>query len=599
MNSMTPDRGRLFGRHNWPILITGGLVVLLLALRSGDIFAGTLPDNDDMMRMQQVRDLMAGQNWFNVDQSRFLTPEGGQMHWSRLPDLFLSAVIFVTRPFIGQAHAESLAAVMWPMGLLTVLLASLTLVMRRLNIGTAGQIAGLVFFSLSAAVYNFWPGRIDHHNLVVVLTVIGLAATLSPRSSARSAIIAAACITAMLSVAVESLPYVGALILSFGLIWIVRGHRESSRLAVFGIALSGFAAVFYLLDAPGIGMRRAVCDAYGTSHLAGLVGGGVILAALGALGGGLDNWLKRLIAGAVSGIVILALVVWVNPACLGDPYASVSEQVKLAWLSAVGEARSLPTVWASEPARIVWQFGFIAAGLVACAIMMATATEGRRVACAILGLMVVLSALATVWQIRGVTFSHVFAAIAGGWLFGVLFERWWAQRGAGPVLMLALGALLVSPTSWRMLSTPFEKPSITSADGRGYGVTCRDPEAYIAIRDHEIMDIFTPIDLGTSVLLRTPHRIFAGPYHRNVQGIDLVTDVFMGSPDTARAKIEAMGADHVLYCRGLIETVRYAKLRPEGFAAQLEAGQIPAWLTPVDAQTETDGVARLYKVATE
>lgn len=584
---------------NWPVLAVSAFIILMLALRAGDIFAGTMPDNDDMMRLQQVRDLMAGQNWFNVDQTRLITPEGGQMHWSRLPDIFLSTIIFITRPLLGQANAEALAATLWPLTLLGVALASIAMILRRIGAGLAGQIAGLVFFTLSAAIYNFWPGRIDHHNLVVTLTLVGLAAAMSPRMSLRSGIVAAICIGAMLSVAIESLPYAGGLILTFGLYWIVRGHQEASRLVVFGLTLSGMAALFYLLDAPGLGMRRAVCDAYGSSHFAGLVGGGLVLAGLGSFGGGLETWWQRLVAGALSGLAILGLIVLVNPACLGDPYANVSEQVRLAWLSAVGEARTLPRVWADEPARVVWQFGFILAALGGLVVMLVQAPQGGRMARTALAIMMVLSGLATVWQIRGVTFSHVFAALVAGWVVGVLFDRWRARRGVGPVLALAAGALLVSPTSWKSLSGQFERAEPQATDGRGYGEVCRDPAAYVALDSAPRKAIFSPIDLGTSILLRTPHSIFAAPYHRNVQGIDLVTDVFMGPTNTARAKMLAMGADHMVYCRGLVETTRYGDLRPDGFAAALNRDEIPDWLEPVDSLSETDGTVRLYRIKSD
>lgn len=583
-------------KHNWPVLAVSAFVIVMLAMRAGDIFAGVMPDNDDMMRLQQVRDLLSGQAWFNVDQSRLLTPEGGEMHWSRLPDIFLSAIIIITRPLLGQANAEALAATLWPLCLLAVALASLATILRRIGAGTAGQVAGLVFFTLSAAIYNFWPGRIDHHNLVVTLSLVGLASVLSVTISLRSGILAAACIAAMLSVAIESLPYAGGLILIFGLFWIVRGHQEASRLVVFGLTLSGAAALFYLLDAPGLGARRVACDAYGSSHFAGLVGGGLVLAMLGSFGGHLDQWWQRLVAGALSGLIILGLIVLVNPACLGDPYANVSEQVKLAWLSAVGEARSLPRVWSDEPARVVWQFGFLAATCAALVHMLVRAPEGERMARVALGVLVLLSTLATVWQIRGVTFSHVFAAIVAGWAFGTLFDWWQAQRGTGPVLALVVGALLLSPTSWKSASSLFERPKPQAMDGRGYGEVCRDPSAYSELASDETKAIFSPIDLGTSILLRSPHRIFAAPYHRNVQGIDLVTDVFMGPADTARGKMLAMGADHMVYCQGLIETSRYGELRPDGFAAQLERGEIPKWLEPVDELSETDGVVRLYKI---
>lgn len=585
-----------FGQGKWLLRLVGGAILTMLAFRTADIFAGAMPDNDDMLRLQQVRDLMAGQNWFDVDQARFLTPEGGEMHWSRLPDIFIAAIIYIARPFIGQSSAEALAASLWPLILLAWTMAASVCVMRHLKLNLAGQIAGLVFIGTSGAIYSFWPGRIDHHGFVVALCLTAFAAALSPRLSAKSGIAAAICVAAMVTIALEGLPYAGSLILIFGGMWIVRGHRDGVRLTFFGLFLAIFAATFYTLDAPGWGPERSVCDAYGTSHFAALTVGGLLLMLLGIFGGALESWRSRLAASVIAGALTLAVFVWVQPACLGDPYAGVSDQVRVAWLSAVGEARSLPRLWADEPARAIWQVGFVVSGFGAAFVMMLRAPEGQRVNRGALLLLMTVSALATVWQIRGVTFSHVFAAIAAGWAFGAAFANWQEQRGTGPVLMLAAVALAIAPMTWSVVSKPYERPSQFARSDKAYGELCLDPKSYAQLNAFGSMRVFTPIDLGMSVLSRTEHDVFAGPYHRNVKGIEQVTGIFMGPSLAAQDKLLAMGADHVLYCQGLNETARYGALAADSFAAELEAGELPGWLIAVDGKTKTDGVVRLYRI---
>ncbi|MEM9226318.1 MAG: hypothetical protein AAGA24_07350, partial [Pseudomonadota bacterium] len=207
-----------------------------------------------------------------------------------------------------------------------------------------------------------------------------------------------------------------------------------------------------------------------------------------------------------------------------------------------------------------------------------------------------LSLAATVWQVRGVTFSHLFAAMACGGVVGLLAQHWWDKRGAGPALALCLAAFLGSPIGWKQIAAPLPTTTSATAGDKAYKVLCTEPAAYQGLDQFEGLNVFTPIDLGMPVLSRSEHNVFAGPYHRNVQGIDRVTDVFMGPPDTARAKMLAIGADHVLYCQGLNETARYARLRPDGFAAQMESGAVPNWLAPIDGLAETDGVVRLYEI---
>ncbi|MEM1004613.1 MAG: hypothetical protein AAGK26_04490, partial [Pseudomonadota bacterium] len=91
---------------------------------------------------------------------------------SRLPDIFIAGLILLTRPFLGQAGAESFALVVYPLILFGIALATVRVISERLGAGLPGQAIAMILFGLSSAAYNFWPGRIDHHNLVVLFTLI-------------------------------------------------------------------------------------------------------------------------------------------------------------------------------------------------------------------------------------------------------------------------------------------------------------------------------------------------------------------------------------------------------------------------------------------
>jgi len=173
----------------WPLLT--GLVLLVAAFSKASLAReGWMIDADDFFRLQQVRDLIGGQDWFDVSQSRFDTPEGGAMHWSRLPDLPLAGLILLLSPFVGPEAAEQFAVFWWPMVLLAVALSLVATLLSRLKAGQVGIIAGLVIFATGGAAFQFWPGRIDHHALSLVLGLGALTALLSPRRSVRSAVAA-------------------------------------------------------------------------------------------------------------------------------------------------------------------------------------------------------------------------------------------------------------------------------------------------------------------------------------------------------------------------------------------------------------------------
>ncbi len=50
-------------------------------------------DNDNLMRLAEVRDLLSGQGWFDLHQYRMGVEGGTVMHWSRLVDAPLAAII--------------------------------------------------------------------------------------------------------------------------------------------------------------------------------------------------------------------------------------------------------------------------------------------------------------------------------------------------------------------------------------------------------------------------------------------------------------------------------------------------------------------------
>ena len=92
----------------WALCAVPALVALHMA-------GGAIPlSTDDAMRLVQVRDLMAGQGWFDPVQAR-LGPEGTEMHWSRLVDLPIAALIWLAAPFVGVPGAERAASVLWPL----------------------------------------------------------------------------------------------------------------------------------------------------------------------------------------------------------------------------------------------------------------------------------------------------------------------------------------------------------------------------------------------------------------------------------------------------------------------------------------------------
>src|SRR5690606_5484589 len=130
------------------------------------------PDNDDVMRLVQVRDFLNGQGWFDLMQYRLGLEGGTLMHWSRLIDLPIAGLILFFGLFLSPQSAEALALTVWPLLLVGPSMAAMGLAGRRIG-GQQGMHIAMALTALLVATGNrFLPGAIDHHNVQLVLIAI-------------------------------------------------------------------------------------------------------------------------------------------------------------------------------------------------------------------------------------------------------------------------------------------------------------------------------------------------------------------------------------------------------------------------------------------
>ncbi len=208
---------------------TGKLLVLIwIATVATYLLAsfarGTDMSTDDAMRLVEVRDFLAGQRWFDLTQYRLSPPGGVAMHWSRLVDVPLAALIRIGETVLPTALAERVATVVWPAALLLVFLIGIARLARELAGEAAARLA-LIFAALMAPVLqHFRPGAIDHHNLQLVLLVWSLALAARAPARPRDLALAGALSALSLAIGVEMAPAIAALGGAIALRWIVCGE---------------------------------------------------------------------------------------------------------------------------------------------------------------------------------------------------------------------------------------------------------------------------------------------------------------------------------------------------------------------------------------
>ena len=524
-----------------------------------DLLALRLPDTDDVMRLQQVRDWLGGQGWSDLAQHRLGDPATGgtAMHWTRLADLGPAALIVALAPLLGRHLAEVAAVTVWPPLLFAAALLLVGRVARALSGDVAAGGSGTVAATatvLAAIAYPattiFAPGRIDHHGLQMVLLLAATLATVAP-PGLRAGLAAGAAAAAGLTVGLETAPLLAVLGGASVAEW-VRGGRGARLRGLGAGALAGLAAARALF-APA-GWAIATCDALAAPlwRAALPLAGAVLL--LGLAGPWFATRRSRLLAGIVVGGGATAVALWLSPACL-HPYGGVDPLLSRLWLDRVGEAQPL---FAAAPSVAIGYGGAMLAGLAATLWRaIGTRERGWWTLAALL-----LAALATsAVQVRGAYAGALLAAPGLAALVGAA-----RLRGALPLAgAWAASAGMLYPVAAAALAP-------VRAAGGAAGGACASPALASALARLPVGEVMAPIDAGARLLAATPQRLVAAPYHRDGAG-DLASYRFYAGSPVGAARIAARWrVDYALVCADMP-----GRAAPGTAAHALSAGPLPGW----------------------
>ena len=526
-----------------------------------DLVALRLPDTDDVVRLQQIRDWIAGQRFGDLTQYRLGPPEGLAMHWSRLGDVVPAALIRLFSPLVGDRTAELIAVTIWPAATFAAALYLVARIARRVA-PQCGAVTAMIVAALAfPATTLFMPGRIDHHGLQIVLLLGSVALALAPARYVRG-VACGALMAASIAIGLETAPLLAVIGTAAVLEWIVAKPGSERRLAGLGAGLLAGLAVGYL--AAGNGWSYPACDAF-TAQAAGAA---AILSfsplALTLIGRAVAGRRARGVAAMLVGAGATAAAVIESPGCT-SPYGQVDPVLVRLWLSQVQEAQGLLH---AAPATAIGYVGLVAAGLIAT--LWQVRRESRTGWPLILALQATSLALAFV-QLRGAYVGAILAAPA-------LAAAIQAARAQGSVRLIA---------AW-LASAGIVYPLAASAlpraprSGTAPRATCSPPMLADALTGVPAGMVVAPIDVGAWGLAATPHHFAAAPYHRNDRGNLAMYAFFGGSPSAARTIATTWQVDYVTACRGELKTTPAS---PRSMARLLAAGTPPHWLRPLPTQS--------------
>jgi hypothetical protein len=582
-----------------PLSLVAALVLAALASwpRANAVWTtGAYFDSDDAMRMVQVRDLLAGQGWFDMTARRLDPTSGGVfMHWSRIVDAPLAALVKFFGLLFAPEQAERAARLAFPLALQGLLYFAAGTAARAL-LGGKTVLPAIVMMFLGGVMFGqFQPGRIDHHAPQIVLLMAATGAMIAAMDMRRPrwAMAAGALLALSMAISLENLHFIAIFCAAPALVFVARGAQARPLLLSFALGLGVGALAFYAASVAPRRWGEAYCDALSAPQMTLVAGVVVALASLAALSGKFPTPFARFVAAAFAGAAALGVYIAAYPACLGDPLAATDPLVRELWLSRVHEAMSLRKLAVRDLGEAAMLAAPTLFGLTA-ACGLAWRTDGEaRARWLFLAALVAVGFAVGAWQIRA--FSSVLPLAGLAWVGGALAL---AERGRarhellGGPLALALLLMLASPFVWALGASESE-----AAPGGAPGVSkaaCLASERIAALDALPPGLALTAIDLGPYLLERTRHSTLAGPYHRDNHGNRAALEIWTGPAESAAPRLRALGVRYVFFCPGLIDDARDA---PQGsLAAVLRDKAPPAGLRP---QPLAAGPLATYVIAAE
>ncbi len=552
---------------------------------------GTLAiaDPDDAMRLLEVRDWLAGQSWWDVTNYRAGGAEGFSMHWSRLVDVPIAALVLLFDLFLPADAAERAAIALLPPLQMLIALFILRSTLRCLGFrDAAANIVLLVAPLLSLVVGNMVPMKIDHHAWQAICAIGILRLMVDRRAMTRQTLFAGALGGLLVTISVEGLPFVAAACAVFALLYLMDAHDRGLALFLAGLAAS--SALLFLVTIPPALWAYPHPDAIGWPHLAGFT-----LAALAAWA--ISRRAKPALPAVRIALLSLVAIAGAMPvlAMFGlegvAPFGDIDPLVKEYWLDGIQEVKPVFRLLPDAAAMLGWM---VALYLLALATQLRKRLGGDNprgwfITFVLAGLMLALSLVVfRVALLAQLLMTPLLAAM----LHDTLRT---ASRFDNPVLRvfgIAIALIVLSPTAGSLTG----KAIVANAHSQVRG------SSDIVASDCDLTRLaglpagrmLTSIDIAPQVMLRTGHSTVAAPYHRNQAALRGAILAFTSPAEEASARLAALDAEYVMICQGTPDTASYAAAEDDSLAAALLADRAPAMLTP--AAGFDSGALRVWRV---
>ncbi|MBB3567704.1 hypothetical protein [Rhizobium sp. BK491] len=549
------------------------------------------PDNDDAMRLVEVRDFLAGQGWFDMMQYRLGLAGGTLMHWSRFIDLPIASLILFFRMFLSPEGAEAAALTVWPLMLVLPLMFFMGLAGRRIA-GVEGMHFSLILTALFVLLSpRFVPGSIDHDNVQLGLVALTVAMLVDENYRPRNFAIAAIALAIQLGIGAETTPFVAVACMSVACLWAWKGEIFAPAAKAFALTLTiAVSAAFFSLVPPRL-YSMVTCDNLSLGFY-GITSAGCVGLLLSSIFASRLSRPWRIAILAVNGAFVFAITVALAPQCLRNPLSDLDPMLVDFWLSRVTEAQSIISVAHRQPDTLGV---FYATGLLAMLVCAFRILRGTRSSLhAMLMALMAINWVITLVQVRGTEFANLLAIPPLALLIAELRKNYMADPKNLRAILLYAGTLLASvPAVWAVGGALASKGvvnglMVAAPVKAEETANCISQQALRPIADLEPGVVAAASNLGAPLLRFTPHRTLSGPYHRDPDGMMAELLIGLAEPQQAEALLREAKVTIVAFCKGDPQVELVSERAPKGLYAQLSAGHVPAYLEPIAASAESD-----------
>jgi hypothetical protein len=577
---------------------------------------GALGDTDDATRIVMVRELLAGRGWWDQHWLRFQRPTGVYMHWSRLLDGAIALVNLVFRLGLDARSAEIATRVFWPFFCMIPAVWACLSASRRLSIDTDRPdqaqsaviaAAALMIVNLSLFSGQFGPGRVDHHNVQIALSLVAMAGALEPSGHRRAALIAGLASGLGLAIGLEALFFQVA-VAAMVAFRFVRNPAARRWVATYMLAMAATVVLSHGVQTPPDRWFVSACDAMAINLVGAVLAGAGTLCLLMPVTKMRDSRYRA--AAALAAAIAASLVyVGVQPACLHGPFAEVDPRLRAFWLDHVSEVANLPTLFRRNPEQAIYEVATAAAGLVGLIVIFLNARRPPGFALVTAVLLLAMSVVVGMMAVRMSVYAGWFATPIIAVAATSLARRY--EKDLGLAFASIGAALILTPAGWSGAATilynaaPNMIAQLAPKPAKGGAATrkapAKDPPdycfnafAYRPLAQAPKGLTVSEIDLGPFVLAHTPSSSLSGPYHRLSIGIMAARGVLTAKPDLALQQIRRLGVTYVLACPLHAHHADRSGLDRDALQRLLDRGEPPVWLKPM---TPPRSAVMIYRVA--